>query len=116
MKYLTGLEKKHLIKLAHKLKPLIYVGKSGVTNSQITTIDKALMDHELIKVKFLGHKSEKKELSRAIADKTKSELLLVVGNTILLYKESSNAAKRQRLLKKKNLPPPRKRIQRSPRG
>ena len=95
MKYLTGSEKKHLIKLAHKLKPLIYIGKNGVTASLIATIDKALMDHELIKVKLLEFKSEKREFSRAIAKKTQSELLQVVGNTFLLYKESSNAKKRK---------------------
>lgn len=116
MKHLSGSEKRHLNELAQKLKPLIHVGKNGVTGNLIATIDKALMDHELIKVKFLEYKSERRVLSRAIAEKTGSELLQVVGNTVTFYRESSDPAMRQKLLKKKTLPPPRRRIQRSPRG
>ena len=116
MKHLSGSEKRHLKKLAHKLKPLIHVGKNGVTGNLIATIDKALMDHELIKVKFLEYKSERRELSRVIAEKTGSELLQVVGNTVIFYRESSDSARRQKLLKKMTLSPSRRRIQRSPRG
>ena len=116
MKHLSGSEKRHLKKLAHKLKPLIHVGKNGVTSNLIATIDKALMDHELIKVKFLEYKSERRELSRAIAEKTGSELLQVIGNTVIFYRESSDPAMRQKLLKRKTLSPSRRRIQRSPRG
>lgn len=116
MKQLTGFQNRHLKKLASTLKPIIQIGKNGVSDNLVTTIDKALMNHELIKVKFLEYKSERRELSTAIASKTDSQLLQVIGNTAVFYRESSDASKRQKLLKKKTLPPPRKKIRRTPRG
>lgn len=72
---------------AHVLKPLVYIGKKGVTNEQIATIKKLLSDHELIKVKFNDFKSQRKELSNIIAKMTKSVIVDIIGNTLVLYKE-----------------------------
>lgn len=118
MKQLSGSAKRHLIKLAHDLKPILHVGKNGVSSNLIAAIDKTLMNHELIKVKFLDHKSERKELSMAIAEKTGSELLRVIGNTAIFYKESRDSSKRQKLVKEKRLPKPRNtwKPRRTPRG
>jgi RNA-binding protein len=116
MKQLTGPQNRHLKILASTMKPIIQIGKNGVSDNLITTIDKALTDHELIKVKFLEYKSERRELAKAIAERTSSELLQVIGNTAVFYRESSDTSKRQKLLRKKTLPPPRKKIRRTSRG
>ena len=80
---------------AHDLKPLVQVGKAGVTNGLIGALEAALSDHELVKIRFTGHKEERTELSAAIADRTRSQLVGIIGNTAVLYRQSPDPAKRK---------------------
>jgi RNA-binding protein len=91
---LTPREKKLIKKLSHDLKPLIRIGKNGVTPATIANIDRALKDHELIKIKYLEHKDQKKTLTRQIIEETGSELINQIGNTATLYRESPDPQKR----------------------
>jgi RNA-binding protein len=72
---------------AHRLKPLIQIGKKGVTDEQIETIEKLLEKHELIKIKFNEFKFQKRELSSIIAERTESMIVDIIGNTLILFKE-----------------------------
>ena len=92
---LTPREKKLIKKLSHDLKPLIRIGKNGVTPATIANIDKALTNHELIKIKYLEHKDQKKTLTRQITEETGSELINRIGNTIVLYREGLHPQKRE---------------------
>ena len=92
---LKGSEKKYLRGLAHGLKPLVQVGKKGVTGEVITSVDLALGDHELIKVRFLEFKEEKKALSETIAEKTGSELAGLIGNVAVFFRQHPDPAKRK---------------------
>ena len=85
---LTSDQKRALKKKAHSLDPLVQVGKNGVTDGAIANIDKALTDHTLIKVKYINHKSEKRELTDAITSRTGSTLIDLIGNTVILYREN----------------------------
>lgn len=85
---LTSDQKRALKKKAHSLDPLVQVGKNGVTDGAIANIDKALTDHTLIKVKYINHKSEKRELTDAITSRTGSTLIDLIGNTAILYREN----------------------------
>ena len=100
---LTTREKKLLKKLSHDLKPLIRIGKNGVTPATIANIDKALKDHELIKIKYLEHKDQKKTLTRQITEETGSTLINQIGNTATLYRESPNPEKREINLTRKQI-------------
>jgi RNA-binding protein len=95
MRGLTGSERARLRAMAHGLKPLVQVGREGVTETQIENIDRALEDHELIKVRFLGRKEEKRELSGEISERTGSELVGLIGNVAILYRESLDPSKRR---------------------
>ena len=92
---LTGRQRRRLMAAAHGLKPLVQVGKAGATNGLIGTLDAALSDHELVKVRFTGHKDEKTELSAAMVERTQSHLVGIIGNTAVLYRESPDLAKRR---------------------
>ena len=83
---LTSKQKAQLKKQAHTLKPLIQIGKKGLTQEQITTIANDLKHHQLIKIKFNDHKPQKKEISQQIAEKTESTIIDIIGNTLILYK------------------------------
>ena len=83
---LTSKQRAQLKKQAHTLKPLIQIGKKGLTQEQITTIVEDLKHHQLIKIKFNDHKPQKKELSQKIAEETESTIIDLIGNTLILYK------------------------------
>ena len=63
------------------------VGRNGVSEQLIASVDAALKDHELIKVKFLDFKEEKREISGEIAAVTKSEVVGIIGNIAIFYRQ-----------------------------
>jgi len=83
---ITSKQKAKLKKQAHTLKPLIQIGKKGLTSEQITTVVNDLKHHQLIKIKFNDHKPQKKEISQKIAEETESTIIDIIGNTLILYK------------------------------
>jgi len=87
MEKLKGSAKKNLRSQAHHLKPVVMVGRNGVSEQLIASVDAALKDHELIKVKFLDFKDEKKEISGEIAVVTKSEVVGIIGNIAIFYRQ-----------------------------
>lgn len=70
--------------------PTAHVGKNGLTNEVIIHIDKALLDHELIKVRFQALKDEKDALTSSIAERTGAELVEVIGNVAIFYRPREN--------------------------
>ena len=89
---LTSRRRAELKAKAHELDPVAHIGKYGVTPESLAHIDKALTDHELIKVKFIGFKEARRELSEEIAGATSSALVDVIGNIAILYREKSETS------------------------
>ena len=74
-------------------------GRRGLTVKKLNpvvaaAVDKALEDHELIKVKFVNSKEEKDDLARLAADKTGSVLVRVIGNVAIYYRHQSDPDRR----------------------
>ncbi|GMV91611.1 MAG: hypothetical protein AMXMBFR82_13890 [Candidatus Hydrogenedentota bacterium] len=95
MNLLTGSQREFLRSKAHHLKPLVFIGHQGVTESVIAAVEENLLAHELIKVKFNDLKDQKRPLSEEIADKTKSELVGMVGNIATFYRQHPESDKRR---------------------
>ena len=74
MEQLKGSQRKYLRSQAHHLKPLVIIGGSGINKQVIGSVDLALKDHELIKVKFGEFKEAKKEISRKSRKPQKTRL------------------------------------------
>lgn len=87
---ITAALRKDLKARAHHLKPVVQIGQKGLTETVSAAVDKALQDHELIKIKFIDHKEEKKELSAKIADATCSEIVGFIGNIVILYRQNED--------------------------
>ncbi len=87
MEPLKGSQRKYLRAQAHHITPLVIIGAKGVTEQLLASVDMALNDHELIKVKFGEFKEAKKEISGEIAGATKSELVGLIGNIAILYRQ-----------------------------
>lgn len=82
---LTGYQRRRLRALAHPLKPVVRVGKGGVTDSVTLAVDRALVDHELVKVRML-RPEDKRAGSRILADRCGAHLCGRVGHTVILYR------------------------------
>jgi RNA-binding protein len=95
MDSLKGTQRKYLRSQAHHLKPLVIIGARGVTEQLLGSVDLALNDHELIKVKFGEFKEAKKEISREIAEATRSELVGLIGNIAIFYRRHANPENRK---------------------
>ena len=80
-----------LSKRAHHLNPVVIIGKAGLTQEVIAAIKKALEDHELIKVKFLEFKEEKREITVRIAEELTADIVRIIGNIAIFYKKNEPA-------------------------
>jgi RNA-binding protein len=71
---------------AQLLEPMLKVGKAGLSDGFIRSVDEALSQHELVKIKFAEFKEQKKELAPLLAEKTASHLIMRVGNVMVLHR------------------------------
>ncbi|HEY3804948.1 MAG TPA: ribosome assembly RNA-binding protein YhbY [Kofleriaceae bacterium] len=84
---LTGKQRRHLRALAHALHPIVQVGKDGLDEGLVAAVDRALADHELVKVKVGENAAATKdEVADELAGKTRSEVAQVIGNIVVLYR------------------------------
>ncbi|MGE3312152.1 MAG: YhbY family RNA-binding protein [Limisphaerales bacterium] len=90
-----GVKLGRLKALGQLLNPMVHVGKGGLSESLIATVDRALGDHELIKVKFDALKEQKKVLAPELAERTGSRLVQRVGNVAVLYREHPDPERRK---------------------
>jgi RNA-binding protein len=84
---LSERQRRHLKGLAHPLKPVIRLGNAGVTPAVVAETQRALADHELIKVKAPGGDREARDaLIAALAQASGSALVQRIGNVAVLYR------------------------------
>jgi RNA-binding protein len=83
---------KQLRAIGHKLKPVVTVAGNGLTDTVIAEIDRALNDHELIKIKLaVGDRSAKATISEELCQRTRSQVVQSIGNVILVLRRSKEA-------------------------
>ena len=82
-------ERSHLRAEAQKLTALVHVGHAGVTHAIIKTMDQVLRTHELVKVDITKNlDAPVKEIARALADATGSEVVQVIGRKATLFRDN----------------------------
>ena len=92
-KNLSNIEKKILRKKGYSLKPVVMVGKNGLTEAVPAEIDVSLTSHELIKIRIRGgNKNERYNLCLKIQHKLKIELVPQIGfiKVFIELKQESN--------------------------
>ncbi len=92
---ITKIQRQFLRKQAHHLRPLVQVGKNGLSDELLSTVERELASHELIKVKFLDFQDQKHELAEEITSRTGGALIGLIGNVAILYREQPDPEKRQ---------------------
>src|SRR5215211_3060156 len=88
MSNLNTKQRQYLKGLAHSLKPILQIGKEGVTETVLRSIESVLNSRELLKLKVLDAAPEgADESGEMIASLLEGvELVQVIGKTIVLYR------------------------------
>ena len=93
---LTGKQRSMLRGLANELSPVVSIGKSGLAETVIKTIDEYLTANEIIKCNILeGAKLDAKETCNIIAEKLGAEYVQAIGRRFVLYREAKDPDKRK---------------------
>ena len=95
MNNLSSSQRSYLRSQAHHLEPVVLIGKNGITDGTIESIDRVLEVQELIKIKFREFKDEKSSMSEKITELTNSQIIGVIGHTVIIFRQNPDSDKRQ---------------------
>ena len=95
MNNLSSSQRSYLRSQAHHLEPVVLIGKHGITDGTIESIDRVLETRELIKIKFREFKDEKLSLSEKITELTNSQVVGIIGHTVIIFRQNPDSDKRQ---------------------
>ena len=91
---MTSKQRSYLKGLAMTIDPIYQIGKSSITPEFTEGISEALEARELIKINVLKNcLDDPKEIAQVLAERTRSEVVQVIGRKIVLYRESKDNKK-----------------------
>ncbi|WP_288491214.1 ribosome assembly RNA-binding protein YhbY [uncultured Acinetobacter sp.] len=83
-------ERKRLRQIGHALNPVVMIGGQGLTEGVIEETNRALNDHELIKIKIAGEdRDARAQVIDALIAETQAEVVQKIGKIALLYKKAA---------------------------
>ena len=86
---LSAADKKQYRAIAHNLNPIIIVGDNGLSEGLIEELNRALHDHELIKVKIAQRdRDERQQMIDELVKISGAELVQSIGKVIVLLKKN----------------------------
>ena len=85
-------DKYRLRALANPLKPVVIIGKDGLTENIVASINDVIRTHELIKISILKTYEglPTKELAQLICSTISAEYIFTVGRTMVIYKKNKD--------------------------
>jgi RNA-binding protein len=84
---LSEKQKKHLRRLAHPLNPIVMLGNAGLTDGVVNELERALTDHELVKVQArVGERDTRNQVLEELAARTASTLVQRIGHVGVFYR------------------------------
>jgi RNA-binding protein len=92
---LSEKQKKHLRRLAHPLRPLVMLGNAGLTDAVVGELERALADHELVKVsaRVGGVRSARDATLEELARRTQASMVQRIGHVGVFYRRGKGLAK-----------------------
>ena len=86
---LSGKRKAELRAEAHHLRPVVQVGRQGLTDAVRQSVDDALRTRELVKIQ-LGRESDvgPRDAADSLATALGAEVVQVIGRTLTLFREN----------------------------
>lgn len=92
---MTSKQRAYLKSLAMKTEPILQLGKGGVTPENTASVEEALAARELIKISVLQNCMEDPHaMAQLLAERTRSQVVQVIGKKIVLYREGKKDKKK----------------------
>ena len=92
---MTSKQRAYLKSLAMDQSAILQIGKSSLTPEITRSVDEALEARELIKINVLQNcADDPKELAQILGERTRSQVVQVIGKKIVLYKEGKDDKKK----------------------
>ena len=86
---LTGKERARFRSQANLLKPIVMIGKDGLSETVIDQIDQIIEIRELIKIKIQNNSAEDaRNVAEEVAKELHAEVIQVIGGIVVLYREA----------------------------
>ena len=84
---MTSKQRSYLKGLAKNLEPVFQIGKSSVTPENVEAISEVFNTRELVKISILKNcLDDPKEVANTVAERTRSQVVQVIGKKFVLYK------------------------------
>ena len=91
---MTSKQRAYLKGLAMNINPVVQVGKGSVTPEVVDSVREAIDKRELIKVSVLKNCfDDMRQIADLLAERTRSQVVQVIGRKIVLYKPSKDDPK-----------------------
>lgn len=91
---LSNEQKKTYKAIGHHLKPVLIVADNGLSEGVLAELERALNDHELIKVQFRQtDREERRDLMDTLCRLARCELVQVIGKIALVYRKNPSPNK-----------------------
>ena len=91
---LTSKQRAQLRSMASLEDTIMQVGKNGLSETLIATVNDALEARELIKMRVLENSGEfVRDVAEQLAEATGAEVVSVIGKCLILYRESETKKK-----------------------
>ena len=92
---MTSKQRAYLKSLAMNLDPIFQIGKNSLTPELTAAVQEALDARELIKISVLQNcLDDPRELAGLVSERTRSQVVQVIGKKIVLYKEGKDEKKK----------------------
>ncbi|WP_085578435.1 MULTISPECIES: ribosome assembly RNA-binding protein YhbY [unclassified Pseudomonas] len=86
---LSNEQKKQFKSIGHDLKPVLMVAGNGLTEGVLAELERALTDHELIKVQVkLEDRDDRRAVMDELAKAGRAEQVQIIGKMVLLYRKN----------------------------
>jgi len=91
---LTQEQKKQFKSIGHHLKPVLIVADSGLTEGVMAELERAINDHELIKVQFrIADRDQRRSIIDDLCKNSSCELVQSIGKMALIYRKNAQPNK-----------------------
>jgi len=81
---------KQLRAIGHKLEPVVTVAGNGLSDTVVSEIDRALEQHELIKIKLaVGGREARAAVCHKLCEQTRAEVVQSIGNIVVVVRRAA---------------------------
>lgn len=95
---MTTKQRAYLKSLAMAMEPIFQIGKSNITPEFTKAVDDALKARELVKIHVLKNcEGSPKEVAGVLSERTRSQVVQVIGQKVVLYREGKDRDKKIQL-------------------